>query len=148
MLMFRSPGAEAFLSANNYAALVEAVLGDLLRSGRFGESDKDAYVKAWSQPGALTGGLNYYRANQVGPAPSSSENIVFGKAVPDPGQWKVRVPTLVIWGEKDIALTTHNLEGLHEFVPELTVRRIPDGSHWVIHERPGEVNGYIREFIG
>jgi pimeloyl-ACP methyl ester carboxylesterase len=32
-------------------------------------------------------------------------------------------------------------------VPDLTVKRIPDGSHWVIHENPALVNGYIREFI-
>jgi pimeloyl-ACP methyl ester carboxylesterase len=59
----------------------------------------------------------------------------------------VRVPTLVIWGEKDEALLTGNLEGLDGFVPNLTVKRIPDGSHWVIHEKPGLVNSYIRDFI-
>ena len=32
-------------------------------------------------------------------------------------------------------------------VPNLTIQRIPDGSHWVIHEKPAMVNGYIREFI-
>ena len=146
MLLFRSAGAEAFLSANNYAPLVEAVLGDLLRSGRLDESDKQAYLKAWAQPGALTGGLNYYRANQVGP-PAASESRPSGNVGPDQAQCMVQVPTLVIWGEKDIALTTHNLEGLNQFVPELTVKRIADGSHWVIHEKPAEVNQYIREFI-
>jgi len=54
---------------------------------------------------------------------------------------------LVIWGEKDIALTVKNLDGLEQFVPQLTVKRVPDGSHWVIHEKPAEVNGYIRAFI-
>jgi pimeloyl-ACP methyl ester carboxylesterase len=53
----------------------------------------------------------------------------------------------VIWGEKDTALLTSNLDGLDRFVPRLTVKRIPDGSHWVIHEKPTEVNGFIREFI-
>jgi pimeloyl-ACP methyl ester carboxylesterase len=67
MLMFRSPQAEQTLSANNYAALVAAVLGEGLKNGVFTEDDKQAYIKAWSQPGALTGGLNYYRAAQVGP---------------------------------------------------------------------------------
>jgi pimeloyl-ACP methyl ester carboxylesterase len=59
----------------------------------------------------------------------------------------VRVPTLVIWGEKDVALTLGNLEGLDAYVPDLTIRRIPDGTHWVVHEQPALVNGYIREFI-
>ena len=67
MLMFRSPQAEGNLSANNYGVLVAAVLGAGLKSGVFTEEDKQAYIKAWSQPGALTGGLNYYRANEIGP---------------------------------------------------------------------------------
>jgi epoxide hydrolase 4 len=59
----------------------------------------------------------------------------------------VKVPTLVIWGEKDTALLTGNLDGMDKFVPDLTIKRIPDGSHWVIHEKPELVNAYTREFI-
>ena len=72
MLMFRSPQAEQILSANNYAALVQAVLGEGLKAGHFTEEDKKAYIEAWSQPGALTGGLNYYRAARVGPPAGGS----------------------------------------------------------------------------
>lgn len=150
MLMFRSALAESMLSANHHKLLVDAVMGDLLKTGAFTEVDKEAYLKAWSQPGALTGGLNYYRANHVGPPVPSAMEAEFGPSSatpPDPSMLMVRVPTLVIWGEKDIALTTKNLDGLGEFVPQLTVRRIPDGSHWVIHEKPAEVNGAIRDFI-
>lgn len=150
MLLFRSSVAESMLSANNYQALVDAVMGDLLKSGAFSEADKQAYQQAWSQPGALTGGLNYYRANHVGPpVPVGMEGAIGSSdaAALRVGSMKVNVPTLVIWGEKDIALTTKNLDGLGEFVPDLTVKRIAEGSHWVIHERPDQVNGYIREFI-
>ncbi len=59
----------------------------------------------------------------------------------------VKVPTLVIWGELDQALLVVNLNGLEEYVDELTVERIPDGSHWVVHEQPELVNSMIREFI-
>ena len=145
MLMFRSPQAESLLSANNYAMLVQAVLGDGLKTGVFTEEDKRAYIEAWSQPGALTGGLNYYRAANAGP-PVSGETR---PAVPafKPDAFIVKVPTLVIWGEKDTALLISSLDGLDTFVPKLTIKRIPDGSHWVIHERPDLVNQYIREFI-
>jgi len=155
MLMFRSDKAEQTLSANNYAGLVGAVLGEGLKSGVFTEEDKKAYIDAWSQPGALTGGLNYYRAARVGPPPpgstgdgGSGSGSGSGNFAVDPAQLTVKVPTLVIWGEKDTALLTGNLEGLDQFVPNLTIKRIPEGSHWVIHEKPEEVNGYIREFIG
>jgi pimeloyl-ACP methyl ester carboxylesterase len=59
----------------------------------------------------------------------------------------VKVATLVIWGEKDRFLLTGNLAGLDKFVTDLTIKRIPDGSHWVIHEKPALVNSYIRYFI-
>lgn len=154
MLMFRSEKAEENLSANNYAGLVNAVLGEGLKSGVFTEEDKQAYIKAWSQPGALTGGLNYYRAARIGPpAPKSGEaettptTEASGNFATDPTKLTVKVPTLVIWGEKDTALLTGNLEGLDQYIPNLTIKRIPEGSHWVIHEKPAEVNGYIRDFI-
>jgi epoxide hydrolase 4 len=148
MLMFRSPQAEATLSANNYALLVNAVLGAGLKEGVFTEDDKQAYIKAWSQPGALTGGLNYYRANEVGPpAPGQAATEARGNFAVDPQALTVKVPTLVIWGEKDTALLTQNLDGLDKFVPRLTIKRIPDGSHWVIHEKRDEVNAAIRDFI-
>lgn len=151
MLMFRSPQAEATLSANHYAVLVNIVLGAGLQSGAFNEEDKKAYIEAWSQPGALTGGLNYYRAAQVGPPPPGSEGSAktasTGNFGVDPAKLTVSAPTLVIWGEKDTALLTGNLDGLDRFVPKLTIKRIPEGTHWVIHEKPDEVNRYIREFI-
>lgn len=146
MLLFRSSSAEAVLSANNYALLVENVLGPRLRSGALTEADKTEYLKAWSEPGALTGGLNYYRAARLGPL--SPEAAGSSNEIPtDPAALTVEVPTQVIWGEKDTALITRNLDGLEIFVPRLTVKRVPDGSHWVIHEKPAEVNGYIRDFI-
>jgi pimeloyl-ACP methyl ester carboxylesterase len=131
ILRFREAGAEEALSANHYAALVQVM------PGHFSEADKAAYIEAWSQPGALTGGLNYYRAAQLGPPSTGGGSTDFS----------VRVPTLVIWGEKDRYLLTGNLDGLDEFVPNLTVKRIPDATHWVVHEKPALVNGYIREFL-
>jgi pimeloyl-ACP methyl ester carboxylesterase len=146
MLMFRSPQAEQILSANNYATLTQGVLGELIKKGIFTEEDKKAYIEAWSQPGALTGGLNYYRAARVGP-PSGEENKEGANFAASLPSLDVRVPTLVIWGERDTALLTGNLNGLDKYVPKLTIKRIPDGSHWVIHEQPALVNRYIREFI-
>jgi pimeloyl-ACP methyl ester carboxylesterase len=147
MLMFRSPQAEQILSANNYATLVQVVLGEGLKQGHFTEEDKKAYIEAWSQPGALTGGLNYYRAARVGPPAAGGEakgDLASGMTLPS---LDVKVPTLVIWGEKDTALLTGNLVGLDKYVPNLTIKRIPEGTHWVIHEKPELVNSYIREFI-
>lgn len=146
MLMFRSAQAEQILSGNNYAWLVDAVLGEGLKQGYFSDEDRRAYLEAWSQPGALTGGLNYYRAAGIGP-PAGRGGQAAGSFAANLSSLVVKVPTLVIWGEKDQYLLTDNLQGLDRFVPDLAIRRIPDGSHWVIHEKPALVNTCIRNFI-
>jgi pimeloyl-ACP methyl ester carboxylesterase len=156
MLMFRSPAAEATLSANNYQQLTAMVLGAGLRDATVTDADRQAYIAAWSQPGALTGGLNFYRASQIGPptptagaqgapAPAAPPTAEAASAATPP--LVIRVPTLVIWGEKDTALLPANLDGLDQFVPELTVKRIPDGTHWVVRENAPEVNRLIREYL-
>jgi pimeloyl-ACP methyl ester carboxylesterase len=146
MLLFRDLHAEEMLSADGYARLTSMVLGAGLKDGSVTEDDKAAYLAAWSQPGALTGGLNYYRSSGIGPpsptAPPASEAPA-GAERPI----VVRVPTLVIWGEKDTALLTGNLNGLSDVVPMLTIKRVPEGTHWVVRERSAEVNRLIREFL-
>ena len=144
MLLFRSPKAEAALEANNYAFLVDACLTRGLKKGHFNEEDKQAYLTAWAQPGALTGSLNWYRAAGIGPPVGEAKAPSFE---PSAAAAKVNVPTLVIWGEKDAALVKENLDGLDQYVPDLRVRHVPDGTHWVIHEQPKVVAGFIREFI-
>jgi pimeloyl-ACP methyl ester carboxylesterase len=143
ILVHRAPGAEDILARNDYAVLVSSLLKDGIKQGYFTEEDRKAYIEAWSQPGALTGGLNYYRAAHLGSFTGESDDSLSA----DPALFTVVVPTLVIWGEKDRWLLAGNLEGLEKYVPNLTIKRIPDGSHWVIHGKPGLVNSYIREFI-
>jgi len=144
MLTFRSADAEELLSRDNYAYLQQIVLSRLLQDGHLGEGDRQAYLAAWSQPGALTGGLNYYRAAAIGP---TTEQATANDPSPPAGAPTIHVPTLVLWGEKDEALLTGNLDGLDQFVDDLTIQRIPDGTHWVIHEQPEVINGAIRAFI-
>lgn len=145
MLLFRSPKAEALLAANDYAWLVEAALTRGLKKGYMTEADRQAYLAAWSQPGALTGSLNWYRAARIGPP--SEKDPKARSFETDIERTRVTVPTLVIWGDKDRALVKENLDGLEAYVPDLTVRHIEDGTHWVIHEQPALVNQYIREFL-
>ena len=144
VLFFRTKNAETFLSANDYQNLFGVVVTSEME---FDDDDRQMYNDAWSQPGALTGGLNYYRAGGLR-APSQGEDISeLASEDLELNPVIIKAPTLVIWGEKDTALTTHNLVGLDEFVPELTIKRIPEGSHWVINEQPDKVNSLIREFI-
>jgi epoxide hydrolase 4 len=132
MGMFRSDQAEQVLCASEFEFLAKRVMAFGKKDGLSLE-DKAEYIRAWSQPGAITGGLNYYRANNLA---SASESIT------------VNVPTLVIWGVNDPAMVPRNLVRLQEYVPQLTVKRIPDASHWLVHSHSAEINRYIREYLG
>ncbi|HYL45779.1 MAG TPA: alpha/beta hydrolase [Candidatus Limnocylindrales bacterium] len=145
MTMFRSPQAEALITANNFANFQEHLLGELLRKGHFSEEDRRQYLEAWSQPGAITGGLNYYRAAQAGP-PEALLGEAFDATRRFPSL-NVKAPTLVIWGEKDPYLLAGNLKGLEEYVPNLKIERFADATHWVVHEKTAEVNSLIRRFL-
>ncbi len=142
MLTFRSPEGESVLAADNYAALVNGVLTP---KETFSDADRAAYLAAWSQPGALTGGLNYYRAAQLGPPTDDTARDAPTALVADAPA--IMTPTLVIWGERDTALLTGNLNGLDTQVANLTIVRIPEGTHWIIHEQPVRVNDEIRTFL-
>lgn len=167
MRVLRTLEAEAMMSANNFELMQKGILGDGLRQGYFTEADRQAYVEAWSQPGALTAGLNYYRAAKLGPPAEAwaKEGLPAAKAGLQAGQvgapsgagnqasrmnlpsLDVKPPTLVIWGEKDPYLLTGNLNGLDNYVRSLQVERVPDGTHWVVHEKPALVNSLIRNFL-
>ncbi|MBE7421840.1 MAG: alpha/beta hydrolase [Zoogloeaceae bacterium] len=145
MLWLRRPGAAEKLLEDDCARLA-AMLSQSTVDPRWLTPDLLArYREAWSQPGALDASLNFYRATPLHP-PTAEEPGPSAIQL-DPAAFAVRVPTLVIWGERDTALLPGLLDGLDALVPQLTVKRIPDGSHWVIHERPEEVSQLIREFI-
>ena len=147
MLTLRSPEAEQILSDNNYTWLTNA----LFKWGskwEMTEEIRQKYVKAWSQPGALTGAVNYYRVSPLYPPTSNKDKERIKNIMDLPREtFEVNVPTLVIWGELDQALPVGNLDGLEDYVDELVVKRIPDGTHWVIHEKPELVSSLIREFV-
>jgi len=93
----------------------------------------------------LLDSLNWYRASPLVP-PSDSDPGAARLAL-EPGDFMVRVPTLVIWGEDDAALLTGCLEGLEACVPRLRVVRVPGASHWIVHERPDLVCSEIERFV-
>jgi len=151
MNAFRKPNYERRLSADNYKLLQTAVFESAGRPDAYTQEDRNAYIEAWSRPGAMTGALNYYRAIGAGPPRNESEQKVAAATldrIVSSRSYTVHVPTLVIWGMKDTALLPGNLDGLGEYVPDLRIERIPDGTHWIVCEQPENVNTLIREFIG
>jgi len=146
MNLFRSDKAERVLSEDNYARLQRMTLDAWSATGGAATpQDRRAYLESWAQPGALTGGLNYYRASPLHPPEADAPPAAGPSLAPE--AFRVRVPTLVIWGERDRALLSGNLDGLEVHVERLQVVRIPEASHWVVHEQPARVAALIREFL-
>jgi len=145
MLLFRSPEAEAWLSDNGYSLLLNVAFGELIKNGVLNDSDVQGYKEAWSQPGALTGGLNYYRAADVEVLENPEEAVkkpAMAESLP-----QITLPVLVIWGDRDVALLEGCIRGLEKYVPKLSIKRVPDASHWVVREKPQLVNSLIRGFL-
>jgi len=145
--LFREVGkAEHVLAKDDFAKLWGMISGDWGVGGRSGsEADRKAFVEAMSQPGALTGGLNYYRATPMVPPKG---DIPGARAMQlDPKDFVVRVPTLVVWGEQDRALLPVLLDGLDALVPDLKIVRVPDAGHWVMRQQPDLVNREIEAFL-
>ena len=154
MNWLRGPGSEEGLVASDFK-VVERFLDD--EQGRppawYTPEVRARYHAMWSVPGAsradgkpshaMTGGCNFYRATPLHP-PTAKEPV---KPLPDMAGWRVPVPVRVIWGETDRALTTGLIDGLDQVCPDLKVERIPEGSHWVVHEQPDRVNGLMRGFL-
>jgi pimeloyl-ACP methyl ester carboxylesterase len=146
MLKYRGAGAEDYLTRDDCRELRTSIIELGISRGYFDDADGAAYLDAWRQPGAVAGMLNYYRAMQM--APPHRDGTPAQIPALDDGRLAVRVPTLVIWGMADRFLLPQNLDGLEDYVSDLRVHRIADGTHWVIHEFPGEVNAAIRAFAG
>ena len=128
--------AEGVLRAFDFAALRAMIYRTSARPDVFTPELRRAYLEAWRQPHALTAALNYYR----NPGALKQEVAVWSHT-------RVEVPTLVLWGERDVALRPSNLAGLAQFATNLQVRRHPTATHWVVHEEPEWVNGAIHDFL-
>jgi pimeloyl-ACP methyl ester carboxylesterase len=100
------------------------------------EEDVERYVEASSQPGALRGGFNCYRAilRSMGRADPIS----------DP---KVHAPTLIFWAENDPIFPHAWSDNVADFYPNAELRSIPECGHFAFREKPDMVNRAIAEFI-
>ena len=148
ILAFRSEGIEDMLSADGYAPFIEQVFRDASGKSVLSDEERKKYLEAWSREGGLTGGLNYYRALPFGPPTLDADADA---ALPDVEasmrDFDISAPTRIIWGDADDALRKELLEIQPELFAELDIALVPGASHWVIHERPDEVNRLIGEFL-
>jgi pimeloyl-ACP methyl ester carboxylesterase len=138
------PDAEALLAQDDFQRLWHFFTTLMARSAPWLTGDlKARYRAVWCA--GLRGGCNYYRASPLRP-PTPDDDAVMRVAFA-PEAVTVRVPTLVVWAEADVALPPALLDGLADFVPTLTVERVPGATHWIVHERPEWLAERIGRFI-
>ena len=142
---FRRPGFEKAIEAMGYRTFFEKTFSGHVDLAKVPEVEKRQYLADWSQPGALTAMLNWYRAAKVVvPPPGVTIPVpdVLLRAFPE-----VKVPTLVVWGMKDTALLPLQLEGLETLVQDLTIDRLPDAGHFAPWEAADAVAGVLKPFL-
>lgn len=144
MNWLRAEGSEIALAKDNFALLDGFFKGMGQPDAKWFKGDVvHRYHECWSR--GLAGGVNYYRASPLHPPTDDHPGPL--KLKMDPEKFRVKVPTRVIWGELDTALPITLLDGLDGLVDDLKIERIPEGSHWIIHEQPDRVNDLIRQFL-
>jgi pimeloyl-ACP methyl ester carboxylesterase len=110
----------------------------LFREFLRGDGDVERYVAELSRPGALTAGLNWYRANAA-----PKRELEDRPPVPS-----VTAPTLGIWSSGDNYLTEDRMirSGEHVTGP-WRYERVEGASHWLQLDAPERVNEVLLEFL-
>ncbi|HKV10981.1 MAG TPA: alpha/beta hydrolase [Thermoanaerobaculia bacterium] len=125
---------ERVLRARNWAATVKA-LRRTSRPGTFSDEDLALYREAWSQPGAITAMLHWYRA-------------ALRRGVPRlTGSSRVTVPTLLLWGAQDTALLREMAPPSIALCDDGRLAFLEEATHWVQHEEAGVVNALLADFF-
>ncbi len=136
MFAFQLPWLpENALLRNNAYEIGRMLKGAAVQKSAFPNEVLATYQEVMSKPGAMTAALNYYRQLFRHPLRSAKNYTSIG------------VPTLLIWGEQDIALGIELTYGLEQWVPNIQIKRIPDSGHWVQQEKPELVNTLMAEFL-
>jgi epoxide hydrolase 4 len=140
MFFFQLPGIpEMTLSAFDYYVLKRSFSEWAVDKTAFSRADLEMLAGEAARPGALTGGLNYYRAMFRNPAALKALKGEVPRILSD---------TMLIWAKNDRALGEELTRDLDRyFDAPLSIEYIPDCSHWVQQEKPLLVNDLIDGFL-
>lgn len=137
VFFFQIPGLPEWLLGRQGARPVgDAFLRMAVDKSRFPDEVLEVYRANARQPGALRAMVNYYRA-------ALRSGAMRDRAITTP----IDVPTLMLWGERDSALGKELTYGTERYVRDLTLRYLPDVSHWVQQEAPEAVNEMLEAWL-
>ncbi len=133
ILVFQIPWVpEKIFSAFNFYVGTRALLRSS-RPGTLSPNDLAQHRAAWSQPGALTAMINWYRAAMRHPTAFAERTV--------------RVPTRILWGERDKFLMSEMARESLRYCTNAELFSFPDATHWLQHEEPERVSQLMVEFF-
>ena len=137
---FQLPRVPEFVLGRRHAALVgRALLDTSTDRAHFPADLIEAVRDNAAQPGALTAMLNWYRASVRGGGLRRQLRLGFPM---------IETPTLMLWGDKDTALSLRTTGGTDRYVRDLQFIRLRGVSHWVQQDATEACNRHLREFLG
>jgi pimeloyl-ACP methyl ester carboxylesterase len=129
---------EVLLGLGGARAVGEALARSACDAESFPAEALAFYRARASEPGALRAMLAWYRAAARG---GMARAVRAGFPIID-------VPTLMLWGERDVALGKETTYGTHRYVANLELHYLPGASHFVQQDAPERVNEELRVFLG
>lgn len=108
--------------------------------------ERAAILADWADGEAALAMINWYRATPLAVPPEEAPLEV----PPDaklPRVPVLTIPTLVVWALDDHALSPRNIEGLEEWVEDLTLETLPDCGHFLTWQAPDKVNAAMEGFL-
>lgn len=133
ILAFQLPRLPEKFIARNARRTAEGIRWSAIRKDAFTDADIEIYAQAIAQPDAMRAAIDYYRAL-----------VRWGFWLPVK---RIDVPTLMLWGENDIALTKPLTYHTEKWVSDFRIQYIPNCGHWVQNEAAEQVNRALLEFI-
>ena len=137
MFFFQLPWLpERLLGRNGAQPIGEAFTKMAVHPEQFGDDVVDVFRHAAAQPGALRAMINWYRGM-----------VLSWRQLQKTSDAMIEVPTLMVWGEQDTALGKELTEETDQYVTNLTLRYLPEASHWVQQDQPEIVNAMLTAFL-
>jgi epoxide hydrolase 4 len=122
---------ELLLRFRNYAPLMTAMNDSRVP---LSPDDEARYRAAWSQPGALTGSINWYRS-------------FLKRHVTMPAPRSIATPVRLMWGLHDKYGVPALAEASIALCANGILRNFPEATHWLPHDEAVEVNEELIGFL-
>ena len=138
MERLKAPTAEAVLLADNAALLWQISFAGYRQRGVYTAEDEAYDRRAWHTEGALTGFLNWYRAN-IPPVETLTAEAYAPTVVPS-----IPVPALLLWGEQEKAFTPELCALIPQYAPYVSIYEVAGADHWIMLDQPADLQRRLR----